>query len=223
MPITIVRGKTRSKNQRVGARASVATVPKFAGFGRTEVINYIIGKKRYQRYLEIGCLNDECFRQIRCATKVGVDPVSGGTLRMTSDQYFQNHSDRFDLIFIDGDHRHPQVLKDITNAVKHLASSGMIVMHDCFPPTLKYEEPSWCGTVWRAFAKARERVDLDAVVLEMPGDGVGLGLIVVRRNSARIILGRSLEELTYADLLAHSRDWMRKMPIQQALRFIGIS
>lgn len=41
----------------------------------------------------------------------------------------------FDIIFIDGDHTHPQVFRDITNALVVLAPNGTIVCHDCNPET----------------------------------------------------------------------------------------
>ena len=36
---------------------------------------------------------------------VGVDPLLGGTHRMTSDAFFAANADAFDLIFIDGLHQ----------------------------------------------------------------------------------------------------------------------
>ena len=53
------------------------------------IINKIIAKKNYKSYLEIGCYKDENFREIKIAKKVGVDPVSGGTIRDTSDNFFK--------------------------------------------------------------------------------------------------------------------------------------
>ena len=41
-------------------------------------------------------------RNIKISNKVGVDPISGGTLRMTSDNFFKNNETFFDLIFLDG-------------------------------------------------------------------------------------------------------------------------
>lgn len=194
----------------------------FAGFGRIETMNFIIEKRGYQSYLEIGCRTDECFVQIRCARKVGVDPLSGGTLRTTSDEFFASDTSLFDLIFIDGDHNYPQVLRDIQGALEHLAPGGLITMHDCWPPTLIHENHDLCGTVWRAFARTRERPDVDAAILEMPADPVGLGIVMARANSDQIAIRKDLAALTYGDMLAHERDWMRKMPIVEALRFAGV-
>ena len=50
--------------------------------------------------------------------------------KMTSDNFFQNNSKIFDLIFIDGDHFYDQVLRDINNAWKILKNSGFLILDD---------------------------------------------------------------------------------------------
>ena len=65
------------------------------------IINKIIAKK-LQSYLEIGCYKDENFREIKIAKKVGVDPVSGGTIRDTSDNFFLKNKDFYDIILLMG-------------------------------------------------------------------------------------------------------------------------
>ena len=50
---------------------------------RLEIVQDIINKKNYKNYLEIGCDNDVLFNHVNCQKKVGVDPVSGGTVRET--------------------------------------------------------------------------------------------------------------------------------------------
>ena len=62
----------------------------------------IINLKKFNNYLEIGCDQDENFSQINIKNKIGVDPKSGGTHRMTSDTFFKNNKDKFDVIFLDG-------------------------------------------------------------------------------------------------------------------------
>ena len=57
---------------------------------RIEIIQKIINKHHYKTYLEIGCDNDENFSRILIEKKIGVDPLKGGTLRMTSDEFFNN-------------------------------------------------------------------------------------------------------------------------------------
>ena len=56
---------------------------------RWDLIQHIINKYNFQNYLEIGCDKDQSFSKIKIKNKVGVDPISGGTLRCTSDEFFK--------------------------------------------------------------------------------------------------------------------------------------
>jgi predicted O-methyltransferase YrrM len=71
---------------------------------RLEIIQNIIISKNYKKYLEIGCDKDQIFSNILIDFKIGVDPVQGGNVRKTSDDFFKNNLDKFDIIFIDGLH-----------------------------------------------------------------------------------------------------------------------
>ena len=137
---------------------------------RYDIINRIIDKKGYKTYLEIGVRDGECFRQINCNNKFGVDPspITGDTTHiMTSDEFFDglDQDIKFDIVFIDGLHLDFQVDRDIENSLKHLSEGGTIVLHDCNPPT-KYHageypvfsEPAngeWNGTVYLSLLKIR--------------------------------------------------------------------
>ena len=83
---------------------------------RTLILKEIIKYKNYNSYLEIGCDQDENFSQISIKNKIGVDPKSGGTHRMTSDTFFLNNMQTYDLIYIDGLHTYEQTIKDIKNS-----------------------------------------------------------------------------------------------------------
>ena len=76
---------------------------------RQSIVQEIINIKKYKSYLEIGTFHNELFDHIKCDIKIGVDPVSGGTVRKTSDQFFKDNQDKFDCIFIDGLHFYSQV------------------------------------------------------------------------------------------------------------------
>ena len=100
---------------------------------RIEVIQNIINKQKYQNYLEIGCDNDENFSKVIIDNKIGVDPLKGGTLRMTSDDFFKENKRIFDIIFLDGLHTYEQTIKDIDNSLKFISENGVIIIHDCLP------------------------------------------------------------------------------------------
>ncbi len=70
-----------------------------------------------KKYLEIGTFDNELFTPMSTdlfsSYAVGVDPNKGGTVRMTSDAYFErNHDDFFDVVFIDGLHEAQQAYRE---------------------------------------------------------------------------------------------------------------
>ena len=52
--------------------------------------------------------------------------------KSTSDEYFTNNNEKFDLIYIDGWHEAPQVYKDINNSWDRLNLNGIIICDDYF-------------------------------------------------------------------------------------------
>jgi len=151
---------------------------------RLFIVQDIIKRKAYKRYLEIGCFDDELFKHISVESKVGVDPVSGGTVRLTSDQFFEHNKDLFDCIFIDGLHTYKQVKKDIENSLKFLKDGGIILLHDCLPNNF-YEQATprcqytWNGDVWKAIIECRNKKDLDVYTCYAD---FGIGVIFRRPN-----------------------------------------
>ena len=151
---------------------------------RLDIVQNIIKKKNYKKYLEIGCFDDELFNYINCEKKVGVDPVSGGTIRKTSDQFFSDNNDYFDCIFIDGLHEYKQVRKDILNSLKFLNRGGLILLHDCLPNNY-FEQAiprcqwTWNGDVWKAIVESRKSKDIDVYTCYAD---YGIGVIIKRPN-----------------------------------------
>ena len=151
---------------------------------RQFLVQEIIDIKKYQSYLEIGTFHDELFKQIKCNKKVGVDPVSGGTIRETSDQFFKKNKDTFDCIFIDGLHYYSQVKKDIQNSLKILNPNGIILLHDCLPNN-HFEQAvprcqiTWNGDVWKAIVECRTQEEIDTYTCYAD---FGIGVIFNRKN-----------------------------------------
>ena len=151
---------------------------------RLDIVQNIIKKKNFKKYLEIGCFDDELFNYIKCEKKVGVDPVSGGTIRKTSDEFFSDNNDYFDCIFIDGLHEYKQVRKDILNSLKFLNQGGLILLHDCLPNNY-FEQAiprcqwTWNGDVWKAIVESRKSKDIDVYTCYAD---YGIGVIIKRPN-----------------------------------------
>lgn len=124
---------------------------------RISVVNLLMAGRPQGRYLEIGCADNVLFDAVLAADKTGVDPVRGGTHRMTSDAFFAAYDGPpFDVIFIDGLHLYPQVRRDLVNALRHLAPDGWIGMHDMLPRDWLEEHvpqirtSGWTGDGWKA-------------------------------------------------------------------------
>ena len=151
---------------------------------RIEIVQQVINLKKYNNYLEIGTYKDELFSKIICKKKIGVDPTSGGNIRLTSDEFFKINKEKFDLIFIDGLHTYKQVKKDILNSIECLNENGIIMMHDCLPQdyfsnAIPRSVYVWSGDVWKAFVEMRTKENLDCYCCYADQ---GIGFILKRRN-----------------------------------------
>lgn len=146
---------------------------------RWDIINALIEKNNYKRYLEIGYYKGWSFDQVKCEAKLAVDPnpcknpiqestpygaswIDRGTdwtqhvIKLTSDDYFKDLTPGapWDIIFIDGLHEAEQVYRDIENSLKHLSPNGTIVLHDCNPPLYEHTttgiDGCWTGDTYKA-------------------------------------------------------------------------
>lgn len=183
---------------------------------KEHVNQWLIDTRGFTSYLEIGCYQDGSFNLTKCERKVGVDPNYGGTMRMTSDDFFAENKEKFDLVFIDGNHHHDFVFRDVKNALACLTPRGVITLHDCFPPNKEYEALGFCGTGWRAFAHYRQSPDLDSAVGHFD---FGVGVIIPRANSAPVSFDKSFENLEYEEM---TPTLMRLLSAEQLKDFVAV-
>jgi hypothetical protein len=150
---------------------------------RWDLIQYIVDKYNFDDYLEIGCDKNQSFSKIKIKNKVGVDPISGGTIRSTSsDNFFKNNDNKFDVIFIDGLHYYQQVIKDINNSLEILNNDGFILVHDCLPKSLAQQAVPryrgyWNGDVWKSIVELRTKPNLDIFTSQ-----IDFGIAVIRKK-----------------------------------------
>jgi len=169
---------------------------------RTEIIQNIINKKNYEKYLEIGCDKDDNFSKIQAKIKIGVDPQRGGTIRMTSDEFFKKNNENFDIIFLDGLHTYEQTIKDIQNSLNIISDKGIILIHDCLPKKIWNQivprvYGHWNGDVWKAIVHSRtfDQADTYTIIADH-----GLGIIFKRKNRNLLDLKiTNFKKLKYAD------------------------
>jgi len=173
--------------------------PKF-DITKDKIINDLITKNNYRRYLEIGVRDGFNLQKINCEIKSGVDPhprSKDTTHIMTSDTFFDSlkEDDKFDIILIDGLHTEEQVDKDIANSLTHLADNGAIILHDCNPPSefhakeIPFYDPpisaEWNGTVYKSLIKLRmTRTDLSLITIDTD---YGIGIITKKKSTLPIL------------------------------------
>lgn len=189
---------------------------------RGDVVKYLLEMFNYETYLEIGCDQDQVFSKMRTLAKVaiGVDVFQGGTLRMTSDDFFASNTQQFDLIFIDGDHDARQAIKDTVNALQALAPGGTIAMHDC-NPRFETRKIADNGDVWKVVAYLRTRDDVEVVTIDIDH---GVTIVRKRPNLHRLpaelerralSAGNPIEAFTYVDLEAHRNMILRLVSLTE--------
>jgi predicted O-methyltransferase YrrM len=135
---------------------------------RLDLIKLAIKTTNAKSYLEIGCDKNQIFSQLSVEHMVGVDPAKGGNVRMTSDEFFAQNNEMFDVIFIDGLHYYEQVGRDLDNALKVLTPGGIIILHDMLPISeqeavvpIPATKQVWLGDVWRLAFDLSKRTDVN--------------------------------------------------------------
>ena len=182
---------------------------------RTELINFLIDRFGYQRHLEIGMDCGKNFEKIKCKYKIGVDPAVGEyshanpTYTMTSDEFFKQNKEVFDIIFVDGLHEHMQVYRDIVNSLNVLSDGGTVVCHDMNPlneasqtfPRASRRGIPWNGDCWKAFVQLRmECDDLEMCVID-----ADWGLGIIRKGSQKKLVAT---DLTYENFNKNRNEWL---------------
>ena len=190
---------------------------------RIELVQKVIDKKNFNTYLEIGTFKDELFSKINCKTKVGVDPFSGGNVRMKSDDFFLQNKQNFDCIFIDGLHHYYQVLKDINNSLNVLNENGIIFVHDCLPKSrdaqsIPRTEANWNGDVWKAFVNKRSDPNLDCYTC-YADQGIGSILKRSNRNALKLSI-KNFKKMKYVDFYKNHKTYMNIIEFDDFIKMI---
>jgi len=222
---------------------------------RWRVIQAAVARLRAKSYLEIGVSTGETFRRVAAPRKIGIDPIAPTAAvqrevarpgaefhRMTSDQFFATHAGTLqqqgiDVAFVDGLHTYAQSLVDVHHCLRYLTPGGVILVHDCNPPSAaaavaasSLEEVAaikppgwrgaWTGDVWKTVVDLRYScADVTVCVLDCD---FGVGLIVKR--PARGLLPYSPQEIlrwTYDDLKARRKELLDLQPPERLFRLIG--
>lgn len=210
---------------------------------RWDIINHFIKKNNYKSFLEIGYYKGWNFDSVNCDNKTTVDPnpcktpdqeeleygnsmqLSGisyeSLYKMTSDEFFSKEAkgSKWDIVFIDGLHEAKQVTRDIENSLKHLSDGGVIVLHDCNPPTYEHTTTgdcggNWNGDVYKAVYKASIEPQNDFYTVDTDW-GVG---VLKRREGMRVngTAGRG-RDLSWEEFDANRKEILNLISVEEFL------
>ena len=191
---------------------------------RWDLIQYIINKYNFKSYLEIGCDKDQSFSKIKIKNKVGVDPISGGTIRSTSNEFFLKNKLNFDIIFIDGLHHYNQVLTDIKKSIEIVNDNGFILVHDCLPKSLAQQAVPryrgyWNGDVWKSIVQLRTKDNLDIITCQ-----IDFGIAIIRKKTNKSKLNvdniKSFEKLKFRDYYYNYKEYMNVKSYTETIELI---
>ena len=187
---------------------------------RWDLIEYLINKYKYSDYLEIGCDQDQLFSKVKIKNKTGVDPTNGGNIRKTSDEFFKENKNKFDIIFIDGLHTYNQVKKDILNSINCLKDEGIVLVHDCMPDSLSKQavpryRMSWNGDVWKAIVDLRQNENLEIYTCKIDQ---GIGVIKKKRNSSILKIEKNIKDLKFKDYYKNYEKYLRVVDLDKFQR-----
>ena len=190
---------------------------KFDDVYRWDLIDYLNNKYSFSSYLEIGCNDDELFSRIKIKNKIGIDPVIGGNMKITSDDFFLQNNLKFDCVFIDGLHIYDQVKRDILNSSKFLNENGFILVHDCLPKSLSSQavpryKLTWNGDVWKAIVDLRRDPNLE--IFTCLADE-GISIIQNKKNSNTLKLDKKITDLKFKDFYYNHKEYMRPISFNQ--------
>ena len=169
-------------------------------------------------YLEIGVFDNKSFNTVPLpiSQKVGVDPLRGGTHRMTSDDFFKINNKFFDVVFIDGLHSYEQCAKDCINSMKFLNEDGIIIFHDMLPRSSYEEKQDMSGDVWKNAYEISKMNDSKFVIVNIDH---GVGLLKIKKNT-KYTKFTEVKDKTFNDYI---NEFKPKLPIinsNEALEFI---
>lgn len=197
---------------------------------RVDVLNHLIRLCGYERYLEIGRRFGQTFKNVKAKVKESVDPYYKATHIMTSEAYWKSlegADTRWDLVFIDGDHREECVEIDAEGAAKYLSPGGAIVFHDILPSKEMQQDetrfkpgrgeptPEFFGGGWKVAMRWAVKPETSFRTLQSDH---GCGVLFFYPENIPLL--ELPEELGWTDYLALKEVVLRPVDGDEMMRFI---
>jgi hypothetical protein len=191
---------------------------------RISIIQSYIDRLSAKKYLEVGVQFGHCFSEIKCDYKVGVDPSkeSMATVFKTSNDFFAENKEKFDVIFIDGLHHSEVVYSDIINSLNCLEQGGVILMHDCLPTNEFMQQIPitsqhfWTGDTWKAYVKIRQ--ERDDLYMRVVSTDWGVG-IIERGKQEKLVID---VEVNYENFDKFNEKWLNLISVQEFINSMKI-
>lgn len=144
-----------------------------------------------ESYLEIGVRDGKSLKEIApiCKKCYGVDiklmekdfDDNVILFEMSSDDFLDQNKDlKFDFVFIDGDHKKNQVIKDFINVSKKVIEDGFICFHDTYPYCESLTIDKYCSNAWEAILEIKKNYSKDWEILTLPFNP---GLTIMKKIS----------------------------------------
>ncbi len=119
--------------------------------------------KVLNRYLELGIKKGSCFNRVAPFAKESYAVDIDNNFKYIKDiknlnwyhgastDFLKSHNKnkKFDLVFIDADHKHKSSLSDFKLVFPLVNDNGLILFHDTYPPSEKFISKSYCGDTYR--------------------------------------------------------------------------
>jgi hypothetical protein len=189
---------------------------------RDYIINFYINKSRITSgkslddivYLQLAVENGELYNLVNAGKKYCVDPQPQYpyntlvTHIMSNDDFFQQNSQIFDVIFIDSFHFSEQVWKDVRNSLKCIQPHGYIILDDIIPESyVEQTRPPqgaiWTGDIWKTWLILRENKIFEDVFSIQSTKFRGLGIIEINNKQQEMFNTLNSEIPSYVNEL----DW----------------
>ena len=190
---------------------------------RTRIINKAIKKFNLYSYLEIGVGDSENFWKVKAKHKDGVDPNGFVGYTMTSDEFFEVNTKKYDFIFLDGLHLSEQIYKDVINSLDCLREGGIIMCHDMNPQREEHQVrecdwskcSTWNGDVWKTWIRLRrERYDLEMYVIN-----TDCGCGIIKKGNQTLLKDDS--EINFNNLDANRVEWLNLKEVEE-IEWLGV-
>jgi hypothetical protein len=188
------------------------------------LINDLISDLNYKSYLELGVSIGESWKLISCQNKIGVDNNINvanefdGVIHATTDDYFLNNKDKFDLIYIDALHEKNQVYKDFKNSFNVLNDSGVIIFHDVNPFDISQTHFNSSGDVFELWIELAKTYKVYIIKNEYDGDSVGI--FIKSENSKFIDI--EVKDYTYQFFSENREDFISYLNYEEIINKIKL-